>query len=254
MSLPRSRGPGVGVLERAMAILDVVESGSRTFTAIVEATGFTRTTTHRMLKALEGHGLLEPIDGGGYRLGPRLLRLAASLARELPLRDLARPAMVGLARATGESAQLYVRSQDERICIDAVESESELRTIVRVGASLPLTAGSAGKVFLAWTSELDRERLLEDVRPFTKSTPDAPRLRNEIGSIRKRGWASSAGEREPGVASVSAPICDQRGDLVGVVSVSGPETRLGRSHARRYAPEVVVAAREIERSLGLSPG
>ena len=237
-----------------MAVLEAVESGSGTFTAIVEATGFTRTTTHRMLKALEGHGLLEPIVGGGYRLGPRLLRLAASLAREVPLRDVARPAMLRLARETGESAQLYVRSEDERICIDAVESDSELRTIVRVGAPLPLTAGSAGKVFLAWTSEQDRERLLGKVRPYTKSTPDAGRLRTEIAGVRKRGWASSAGEREPGVASVSAPICDPRGDLVGVISVSGPETRLGRSHALRYAPTVVAAAREIESSLVPSSG
>lgn len=235
-----------------MAVLDAVEDGARTFTAIAEATGFTRTTTHRMIKALEGHGLLELVGGQGYRLGPRLLKLAVTAMRELPLRDLAHPAVARLAESTGESAQLYVRSEDERVCIDAVESDSELRTIVRVGASLPLTAGSAGKVFLAWALESDRKRLLKTVRPFTKGTPGVGRLRGDIEVARRRGWADSSGEREPGVASVSAPVIGPHGGLVAVVSVSGPEMRVGKFRARRYAPAVVAAAREIEQALGVS--
>src|SRR5918995_6711883 len=152
---------GVGVLDRCVAILRAVEDGARSFTEIVDATGLTRSTAHRLIQGLEDHGFVVQIGGLGYALGPRLLALAASASRDLPLRELAHPSLERLARSTGESAQLYVRDGDRRVCIDAAESESELRTIVDIGASLPLEQGSAGKVFLAWGSERDQAFLQE---------------------------------------------------------------------------------------------
>lgn len=243
---------GVGVLDRAIAILDAVEDGSRTFTDLVRATGFSRPTTHRLIKAMEEHGLLSLQGGFGYRLGPRLLRLATIAMAELPLRDLARPALERLSEVTGESAQLYVRSGDERVCVDAVESTSELRTIVPVGSSLPLTAGSAGKVFLAWTPEPDREHLLRRLERFTPKTPTALQIRGQVDAIRRRGWSMSSGEREWGVGSVSAAVLGADDELVAVVSISGPESRVGALAARRFSRAVVAAAREIERAIGIS--
>lgn len=237
---PRSE---VGVLDRSVAILGAVERGARSFTDIAEATGLTRPTAHRLIRALERHGFLLHVGGLGYALGPRLLALSTSAMRELPLRDLARPALERLARSTGESAQLYVRDGDQRICIDAVESASELRTIVDVGATLPLDQGSAGKVFLTWTTVEDRARVLGSARQLE-------RLERSIFAIQRRGWADSVGEREPGVASVSAPVFGPMGFLLAAVSVSGPAARLGDLRAKRYAPAVVAAAREIEAALG----
>ncbi|HEX6231185.1 MAG TPA: IclR family transcriptional regulator [Actinomycetota bacterium] len=232
---------GVGTLDRAVMVLEAVESGARTFTDVARATGLSRTTAHRLVKALEAHRFLAFYGGFGYRLGPRLLRLATEAARELPLRDVAHPVLERLARSTGESAQLFVRSGDERVCIDAVESVNELRTIVPVGASLPLHAGSAAKVFLAW-----------DPRPsrHVRRATDPARFGRDIELVRSRGWASSAGERQSGVGSVSAPVLGAYDILLAAVSVSGPASRLGRAGARRYAPAVVGAAREIERALG----
>jgi DNA-binding IclR family transcriptional regulator len=229
----RTRRPAtVGVLDRTMAILDAVQLGARSFTQIVEATGLARSTAHRLIKAMEDHGLLIASGGRGYRLGPRLLGLAATATRDLPLRDLARPALAELAAATGESAQLYVREGDRRVCIEAVESASELRTIVAVGASLPLTKGSAGTVFLAWADDAGPER----------------------AAVRARGWADSVGEREAGVASVSAPVLDAHGSVAAVVSVSGPADRFGRDRGTRFAPAVLAAAQEIGAALGASAG
>lgn len=234
---------GVGVLDRCVAILRAVEDGSRTFTDVVEATGLSRSTAHRLIQGLEDHGFLAVVGGSGYVLGPRLLALATSAFRDLPLRELAHPALERLARSTGESAQLYVRDGDSRVCIDAAESESELRTIVEIGASLPLTKGSAGTVFLAWAGAPDRARLVETV-------DDPDRLERRLVTTRRRGWAESVAERAPGVASVSAPIAGPDGTLVAVVSVSGPAARLGALRAKRYAPAVIEAAREIEGALG----
>ena len=238
MTLPQT---GVGVLDRRVAILDAVEQGSRAVPAISKTTGLHRATTHRLIKALEHHGFVAKVGGQGYRLGPKLLRLAATATRELPLRDLAHPVLERLATMTGESAQLYVQDGDHRVCIDAVESANELRTIVEIGALLPLTAGSAGKVFLAFGTEPLRRRLLKG--------RDHPTER-ELATIRRLGWASSAGERQAGVGSVSAPIVAPHGALMGAVSVSGPASRIGRGSAKRYANAVLAAAGDIERALG----
>ncbi len=231
---------GVGTLDRAIAVLDAVERGAHSFTEVAGATGLPRPTAHRLLKALEDHGFLAFYGGFGYRLGPRLLRLASTAMRELPLRDVAHPILVRLARATGESAQLYVRSGDVRVCIDAIESMNELRTIVPVGASLPLSAGSAAKVFLAFDPNRARH---------VRRSADPERFGREVELAGSRGWAASVGEREPGVGSVSAPVWGPHELLLAVVSISGPASRMRRG-ARTCAPAVVAAAREIGSALG----
>lgn len=233
---------GVGTLDRVVAILDAVESGVHRFTGIMDATGLPRGTTHRLIASLEGHGFLSRYPGFGYRLGPRLLRLAHEAMRELPLRDVAHPSLERLARVTGESAQLYVRSGDERVCIDAVESRSELRTIVPVGASLPVHAGSAAKVFLAFAPDPGRH---------VRKAADPVRFGRDVELVRTRGWASSNDERQQGVGSVSAPILGDRDVLLGVVSISGPSSRMSKANAKQYVPAVQEVARRIESALGV---
>jgi len=241
----------VGVIDRTVSILDAVKRGARTHAAVVRATGLSRTTAHRMLKSLEAHGMVEYVGGRGYHLGPRLLKLAAASLQEPSLRDIAHPALERLTTATGESSQLFVASIDGRVCVDAVESSSELRTIVPVGEELPIWAGSAGKVFMAAMTSTRAEQLIGASRPITPATPIGDRLRRQVAAARRQGWASSAGERQTGVGSVSAPVHGSRGEIVAVVSISGPTTRIRRVDAKRYAPAVVAAAREIERALGV---
>jgi DNA-binding IclR family transcriptional regulator len=244
------RGSGVGVLDRSVAILDAVERGARTFTEIHDATGYTKSTTHRLVASLETHGFLTYVGGQGYRFGPRLLRFGTTAMRDLPLRDLARPALLRLAEVTGESAQLYVLGGDRRICVDSVESSSELRTIVMPGVVLPLLRGSAGTVMLAFCAKGELEWILANAERRTPPEPIPGNLVQRLITTRRRGWANSIGEREPGVASVSAPVLNEDRALVAAVSLSGPDTRLGRIAAGRFAPAVVAAAHEIESALG----
>ncbi len=233
----------MGVLDRSVAILEAIDGGARSLGEVIERTGLTRTTAFRLLKALEIHGFVRLERGRGYRLGLELYRLGSRAAAELPLPDLARPALERLTASTGESSQLYVRFDDSRLCVAAVESPNELRTIVEVGARLPLTRGSAGKVFLAWTTPADLESLLAGER-------ERDRVERQLALVRRRGWAQSAGERQAGVGSVSAPILGRSGELLAAVSVSGPIGRMRGAHADRYAPAVLAAAREIEAAVG----
>jgi DNA-binding IclR family transcriptional regulator len=242
---------GITTLDRTTAILEAVERGAHSFTDIVTATGLTRSTTHRLLNALTTNGFLAKAGGLGYMLGPRLLHLAHAAARDLPLKDIARPILERLATATGESAQLYTRLGDERICIDSVQSASELRTIVQPGAALPITAGSAGKIFLAWSTPDTIERLTATVEPLTDRTPTDPdRIYTQLQTARRRGWAESVGERAVGVASVSAPVLGARDVLLAVISVSGPRNRMGPQPGKHYGTQVIAAARDLAAAIG----
>jgi DNA-binding IclR family transcriptional regulator len=210
----------VGVLDKAVVILDALERGGPTALAdLASTTGLPRATTHRLAVALERHGLVTRDSGGRFVLGPRLIELArAGAAGARSLAEAARPALMMLRDTTGESSQLYVPQADRRICLLSLESPHSLRTIVPVGAALPMNVGSAGKVL--------------------SGDPQA----------RHRGWAQSVEEREKGVASVSAPV-NVAGKVVAAVSVSGPIERTTRQPGRRYAGAVIDAARAVERAL-----
>ncbi|MBW3546950.1 MAG: IclR family transcriptional regulator [Actinobacteria bacterium] len=211
---------GVGVLDKAVGVLAALEEGPRSLGALVAATGLSRPTAHRLAVALETHGLVRRDGEGRFALGLRLVALGRAARDGLRLVDAAGPALEALRVETGESVQLYVREGDRRVCVAALESPHGLRTIVRVGASLPLELGSAGRV-----------------------------LREEPGVV-ERGWAESVGEREAGVASVSAPVLDPAGRVRAAVSVSGPIERTGRSPGRRYGAAVARAARGVEAAVG----
>ena len=121
----------------------------------------------------------------------------------------------------------------------AAERPSGLRDTVPVGAVLPMHAGSAAQVLLAWEEPERMHRGLMGAK-FTATT---------LAGVRRRGWAASVGEREPGVASVSAPVRGPAGRVVAAVSVSGPIERLTRPPGRLHAGAVVAAGDRISRLL-----
>ncbi len=186
---------GVGVLDKAVSVLAAAESGPATLAQLVDATGLARPTAHRIAVALERHRLLARDAQGRFVLGPRIAELA-SAAGEDRLLAVAQPVLIQLRDATGESAQLYRRQADVRVCVAAAERASGLRDTVPVGAALPMTAGSAAQVLLAWEEGERMHRGLRGAK-FSATT---------LAGVRRRGWAASAAEREAGVASVSAPV------------------------------------------------
>ncbi|HEX2063848.1 MAG TPA: helix-turn-helix domain-containing protein, partial [Acidimicrobiales bacterium] len=129
---------GVGVLDKAVAILEALEDGPKGLQELMSATGQPRATTHRLANALERHGLVARDRDDRRVLGPRLAHLGLRASAEQPLADRARPALEALRDQTGESVQLYVRRGDRRLCVLSLESPHGLRTIVPVGMALPI--------------------------------------------------------------------------------------------------------------------
>ena len=137
----------MGTIDKGVRVLGAVEeAGPCTLADLVATTGFSRATAHRLAVALEAHGLLRRTADGRFALGLRLVGLGRAAADGLPLADAAGPALAALREATGESVQLYVRQGDQRVCVASLESPHGLRTIVPMGAALPLDRGSAGRV------------------------------------------------------------------------------------------------------------
>ena len=150
---------------------------------------------------------------GRFVLGPRLRELAAA-AGEDRLLEAANPVLARLRDITGESAQLYRRQGDSRVCVAAAERLTGLRDTVPVGATLTMKAGSAAQILLAWEEPDRLHRGLRE-RPLHRD-----------GAVRASGAGAgrrASGEREPGVASVSAPVRGPAGRVVAAVSVSGPD-------------------------------
>ncbi len=209
---------GVGVIDKAARILGAVEDRALDLAGLVMVTGLPRATAHRLAVSLEAHGLLRRDGEGRFAPGLRLMALGRAARSALHLPELAGPALVALRDGTGESAQLYVREGDTRVCVVSLESPHGLRTIVPVGAVLPLDVGSAAHVL--------------------------------AGRADGAAWVESVAEREPGVASVSAAVRAADGAIVAATSISGPIDRMGPHPGDRHGEAVVAAARAVESRLG----
>ncbi|MFD8705047.1 IclR family transcriptional regulator [Kitasatospora sp. NPDC059648] len=229
---------GVGVLDKITSILGTLEAGPATLAGLVDATGLARPTAHRIAVALEHHRLLGRDTQGRFVLGPRLAELSAA-AGEDHLLAAAGSVLTQLRDLTGETAQLYRRQGDVRICVAAAERLFGLRDTVPVGLALPMKVGSAAQVLLAWEEPERLHRGLQGAR-FTATA---------LSGVRRRGWAQSIGEREPGVASVSAPVRGPSNRVVAAVSVSGPIERLTRHPGARLSQAVVEAAARLTEAL-----
>ena len=145
----------------------------------------------------------------------------------------------------GESVHLYVRDRDTRTCIAAVEARHELRPFIQLGRPLPLRAGAAGKLLLAFADEETQRLELRRARSDAAELPERARRRgsrDQLERIRVERWATSVSERESGVAAAATPIVDSRGRVVAALCISGPTTRLSPERLGRMRKPLEDAA------------
>jgi len=229
---------GVGVIDKSVAILAALGEGRALGLAeLAAATGLPRPTAYRLAVALETHGLLGRDAAGRFRLGARLAAWAQAAPQAGALAEAAAGVLERLCADTRESVQLYVRDGDRRVCIAAVERSSGLRDGVPVGARLAMDAGSGAKVLAAWEEP-----------PGAGGFPA-----RELAAVRRRGWADSLAEREPGVASVSAPVHGPDGAVIAALCCSGPLDRI-RARRTELARRVREAAAEVSAAIGGAVG
>lgn len=199
-----------------------------TLSDLCEQTGLPRATAHRLATALEAHRILTRTADGKWTAGPALPGNRDHLI------EAATPIMERLREATGESIQLYQHTGNTRTCIASKEPELGLHNVVPVGRQLPLTSGSAARIIAAY-SDVD----LSDAT-FTVA---------DLEAAREQGYSESIEEREAGLASISAPVFDQAGTLMAVLSISGSAERFRPSPADKFAQQLVDAAQALSNAL-----
>ena len=251
--MSRTRQPStrrIGAAERAIAVLDTLAEGGELGTnEIARRTGMTPSTVSRQLGTLAASGLVERVaTSGRYRLGLRIVHLANALLARLDVREVARPHLVALVDATGETATLSVPGDDDAITVDFVPGRHQVQPVSRLGRPSIAHATSAGKVMLAFSG---RELPDGPLRAYTSRTITDPRkLAAEIALVRERGSATAVGEREPDLSAIAAPIRSARGELEAVVALQGPSSRFDDEAMERARPLLLEHAVEISRRLG----
>jgi IclR family acetate operon transcriptional repressor len=251
--MSRTRQPStrrIGAAERAIAVLDTLAHGGELGTnEVARRTGMTPSTASRQLGTLAAAGLVERVPTSGrYRLGIRLVHLANAVLARLDIRDVARPHLIALVEATGETATLSVPGDDDAITVDFVPGSHQIQPVSRLGRPSIAHATSAGKVMLAFSG---RELPEGPFRAYTPRTITDPQvLAREIEGVRERGYAEAAGEREPGLTAIAAPVRSSRGELEAIVALQGPSPRFDAGAVEVAVPILLERALAISCELG----
>lgn len=248
-----SRKP-VLVLRKVRQVLDTFTPDTPQLSAreVQVRTGLPATTCLRLLQALVEQGFLDR-HGDRYRPGVALLGWARVATDGLDLVSVAAPVLGWLRDATGESAYLFVRHGTRHTCVAVEQTPHTVIHVLRVGQVLPLHAGSAGRVFLAFDPAAPPLEELP-LPAFTEHTiTDVGRLREAVDRTRREGYAVTIEERSTGAASLSAPVLDSGRQLVAVLGIASPVQRFGEDLIPGHIAHVTRAAAELSRRLGHHP-
>jgi DNA-binding IclR family transcriptional regulator len=245
-----------GSLHKFIAILDSfsIETPALGVREAARRTGMSSSAAGRIMQAMRDLGVLnQDIKTLQYSLGSRVLTWSGVYSATLDIRNISLPSLQKLHRETQETISLYVLEGNERVCVERIESSQNVRIVARVGRRLPLYAGSAGKVFLAFMPEDRRDEILSSIElvaltPKTITNPEV--LINELEAIRMQGFAVSSGEWLLDAAGVATPIFDQNNEIAAVLTISGPAQRFTSEKIREYSQTASQVAREISSEMG----
>jgi IclR family acetate operon transcriptional repressor len=238
---------GTRAIDRAGQVLVRVVESARPLAVgeLAELTGLPKSTTSRVVSALERQGLVQ--RAGGLRPGPVLLRLAQRGVPEATLVELTDDALRVLAEGSGETINLAVPTPGGVEHLAQRDSRHFVGGTNWVGRGVPLHATANGKVFLAYGA-VSIPDTLERLTPRTITDPT--KLQRELDKIRARGYATAHDELELGLSALAAPIHGATGDVVAALSISGPTLRLNRRRISLLAPALLEQARAVSERLG----
>jgi DNA-binding IclR family transcriptional regulator len=236
-------------VERALSLLRAVAT-SQVPLSLMELAAevkLDKSTTARLLGTLQRAGLIarDPATKK-YTAGDGLLALAAPHLARSGVGRLARPRLEAMREQTGETVTLHLRVNDERICIDGVESHHALRRVVPLGESHPLYQGPSGKVMLAFLGPQDTGRILQSA---AEAGVDVPKVREQLAFAGHHGYLITVGDRLPGVAAISVPLFGTRG-VIGSVTVAGPVERWAVERMQEFVPAFLIEGQRLSAALG----
>jgi IclR family transcriptional regulator, acetate operon repressor len=244
---------GTQAVDRAARLVtEVVHSAdSVTFTELAAATGLAKSTTSRLLDALERGGLVRRGDDGRFRPGEVFVRYAWRGGAEAGLIDVARPFLDRLGQATGETVNLGVARDGMVEQIAQVDSRYLIGGTNWLGRPVPLHCAALGKVLLSHGAAQLPPGRLQARTARTIISRDA--LNEELREVRRRGYAITDEELEPGLVAVAAPVYRDGGVVVAALSVSAPASRLTPARIAEVATQCMAQAARLSVVLGHRP-
>lgn len=231
-------------IDRAFAVLGALADGPIGVTSIAERAALPKSTAARLLASLADQDVVEQIPGETrWRLGPRIVTLAAGVRPTRSLVALARPHLAELALGTGEAVGLSIPDGFTVHYVDQVESRHAVGVRDWTGTRLPMHAVSAGLVFLAHMHPAEVDRFLADPleRLTDRTVLDPAQLRDRLRSVQLDGVAWTRDEFADGITSVAAPVADEDGEVVAAIHVHGPSYRFPGSEDERQVGALVAA-------------
>ncbi|WP_298345573.1 IclR family transcriptional regulator [Ferrimicrobium sp.] len=213
------RASEIAVIAKMAQLLDVLAGEpALTPSELGVRLGIPRTTVHRILQTLVAQDMLTPT----HEPGPRLIHWSYKALGGL--RTKSGPILDRLVKEFGETASVFVPSGAVRICIARHDGTQAVRHNINVGASVPIHVGSAGRILLAWLESDEREALIHNSYQLSGVAIAQPPP--DWAEIRRQGWSTTAGERDPLLASISVPVFGPDQKVVAALSLSGPRMRL----------------------------
>ena len=221
---------GVAAVNRALSLLAAFSrsESALTLAQLAERSGLYKSTILRLCESLEAFGYLQRSPDGRYRPGPAPLRLAAIYQSNLHPAEVVMPVLRALAQHTGESAALYVRAGDQRLCAYRATSPRAITDNVRQGDLLPLKQGAGGHVLLAFSGEPGKRYTL----------------------LRQRMVSITIGQRDKETAALACPVFGSDQRLEGALSLSGPIQRFTPDAIAAMGERLLTAARQLTTALG----
>lgn len=254
----RSEQNTVQSLDRAMGMLQALsEADGMTLTELAGQLGGSPATLYRALVTLQGHGIVElEAEGQRWHVGAGAFRIGSAFLRRTNVADRARGPMQDLMRATGETANLGVETQDQVLFLTQVETHEAIRAFFPPGMKSPMHVSGIGKALLAWYPPARVQAVIarRGLAGFTpQSLTDPAALMADLQAIRARGHALDDQERAAGMRCVAAPIFNAYGEPVAGLSVSGPAFRIPLPATAGIGRQVRAAADAVTVAIGGTP-
>lgn len=216
---------------------------------LAQAAQLTRPTMHRLLKALVAQGMaVQDAATRRYRLGPLVFELGLAAAHRFNLRDLSTATLADLARVTGDTTFLFVRSGDDAVCINRIQGTYPVQTpALPLGSRQPLGVSAGGLALLAALPAAEQKRIIEAVAPRLGAYGelDADDVRAHCALVAKAGYAHIANRAVPGISALGVPVYGESGLLLAAVTVAATHNRMTDARVREIVPLLRGAAQAI---------
>jgi len=248
--------PIIATVERAMRVLTYFGESASPSLGVSEISrdlGIPKAVVYRILSTLRLCNFVEWDNSSRrYKLGLACVKLGSKYRASVDIHDIAMEAMRRLSALSGETATLSLRQGGTRIYVSQITPVREVKMTVNLGVPYQLHAGSSSKAFLAHLPQDEQEEYLAGpgLIKFTDLTKTDPALlKDDLLKIRDCGYASSLGERQAGAGSIAAPVFDQKGLPVAVISICGPVDRI-REKLESFSGELLRETQGLSSQLG----